>query len=156
MAAKRAMTPAAKHAKRNKFSFHSDDDDDDIVIGSMEMDSDDTNIFTSDESENDWVSEPSTHGNEQLNHKPLVLKVPRGTATVPESVKNPGSALISDKQQKEILPEHLNALNIMPVDHICIFADTSKAFKDIALKFFAMKHRNMQMELLACPVTGMI
>lgn len=148
--------PAAKRAKREKFVFDSNsDDDDDSVIRNMEIESTDSFEFTSDDSECDWSSGSSKNG-EKLNHKPLVLKVPRGKTPVPESVKNPGSTLVSDKQQTEISPDQFNALSVMPLEHICIFAETSKVFKEIALKFFAMKYRNMKLQFLVNPATGKI
>lgn len=143
--------PAAKRAKRDKFVFDSSSDDDDDSVMDTE-----SNILTSDTSENDWVSQSSKHSDDKLNRKPLVLKVPRGKAMVPERVLNPGSALISDKRRNEILPEQFKALSQMPLDHICIFAETSKAFKEIALKFFAMKYRDMNLASLVNPSIGKI
>lgn len=145
--------PAAKRTKRfSRFEYdYSSCDNNSIYV-----DSDRSTIFTSDESENDWSCRASKNGEHELNFKPLLLKVPRGKAVVPASVQNPGSALISNKQHNEITPDQFNALNVMPLEHICIFAETSTVFKDIAMKFFAMKYRNMKMELLANPITGKI
>lgn len=99
--------PAAKRARRDKFAFDSNsDDDDDSVIKNMEMDTDSahSDIFTSDDSESGWFVESPKHDG-KLNRKKFVLKVPRGKASVPESVKNPGSALITDKRKNAISPE---------------------------------------------------
>lgn len=145
--------PAAKRLKRDKFVFDSssEDDDDNTVIRSIEMDVS-NDICTSDDSENDWLSQSSNRG-EQLKHKPLLLKVPRGKLMVPESVKNPGTASVSDTRKSVITPEQFDALNVMPLEHICIFAEASKAFKEIALKFFPMKYRNMNLAQLINPET---
>lgn len=144
--------PAAKRAKRDKFAFDSSTDDDITVIKNMEMDTD-SDIFTSDESEFNCSSHSSNHG-ENLNRKPLLLKVPRGKTTIPESVKNPGATVFSDKHQNDISQEQFKALSSMPLDHICVFAETSKVFKEIALKFFPMKYRNMNLAELINPATG--
>lgn len=145
------IEPAAKRAKRDKFAFDSSSDDDDSVIKNMEMDTENAwsvnSIYTSDDSDNDWSSV-------QSNHKPMVLKVPRGKATVPECVKNPNSALVSDSCKVDISEEQFKALSIMSLEHICIFAETSKAIKEIALKFFPMKYRNMNLVQLINPATG--
>lgn len=155
--------PAAKRSKRDKFAYDfNSEDDEDSAIRDMEMDSDGYAstvevVLTSDESgsENDWSSKSSNHSERVvLNHKPFVLKVPRGKVIVPESVRNPGSTMISGNQQNALTPDQFRALDAMPLDHMCIFAETSKAFKEIALKFFAMKYRNMKLEMLANPING--
>lgn len=150
--------PAAKRAKREKFMFDSSssDDDDDSVIKNMEMDTTDiSDIYTSDNSEDGSFLQSSKRGDgEKLNRKPFVLKVPRGKASVPESVKHPGSALVSDKRKNSISPEQFRALSMMPLDNMCMFAEVSKSFKELALKFFPMKYRNMNLAALANPTTG--
>lgn len=146
--------PAAKRARRDKFMFDSgSEDDDEVVVTNNSMDTTDSDIFTSDDSEIGLVGGSSKHDG-KLNRKPFVLKVPRGKAEIPESVQNPGLALITDKRKNAISPEHYKGLMAMPLDHMCMFAETSKTFKDLALKFFPMKYRNMNLAQLVNPTTG--
>lgn len=146
--------PAAKRARRDKFSFDSDSEDEsDTVVKNMRMDTTDSDIFTSDDS---GIShfDGSSKNDGKLNRKPFVLKVPRGKAEIPESVRYPGSALVSEKRKNAISPEQYKALMMMPLDHMCMFAETSKTFKELALKFFPMKYRNMNLVQLVNPATG--
>lgn len=150
------VAPSAKRSKRENYGLDlSSDDDDDTGIKNMGMDTDIDDDLMSNHSESDWLSQSLKHV-EKLKRKPLVLKVPRGKTMVPESVKNPGSSLVSDKRKRrnEITPDQFKALCHMPLNDICIFAETSMDFKEIALKFFAMKYRNMNLALLVNPATG--
>lgn len=147
--------PPAKRAK-HVTNFPGDDDmDSDATISGYGSDSTITDDEMSDANTVEWLKK-SVNKNAG---KPFVLKVPRKYTRVPQylhSLDVSTSALVSDKRKRAslITKTQFDALERMPLDGICVFADSSPEFKEIAEQFFAVKYREFQLSLLADPKSG--
>lgn len=153
--------PPAKRAKHVSM-FPGDDDmgseSDASTITRMDSDSSDFDDCLSDASTVEWLSKSTKSVNKNAG-KPFVLKVPRKYTRVPQYLHSrdmTSSALEIDRRNRHISisKSECDALELMPLDAICVVSDSSPEFKEIAAKFFAVKYRELQLSSLADPKTG--
>lgn len=128
-------------------------------LESLGSDSNDTTTTYMETDDDDW--QPSVKQSGKPIGKPdgkMVMKVPRGRyEIVPESVQRPKSKpVVSDKRKRRNMMSNsqFEAMDNMHLNDICVLAEASTEFKEMAQRFFVMKYRNLKLSSLADSITG--